>query len=31
LLLVGRGVRASFSDKELLSFIKLTNLPVVTS
>ena len=31
LLLVGRGVKASFSGKELLSFLKLTKLPVVTS
>lgn len=31
LLLVGRGVKASFSGKELLSFLELTKIPVVTS
>ncbi len=31
LLLVGRGVRASFSGKELSAFLELTKVPVVTS
>ncbi|MBL7703553.1 MAG: thiamine pyrophosphate-binding protein [Ferruginibacter sp.] len=31
LLLLGRGVRAAFAQKELKSFLELTKLPVVTS
>ena len=31
LLLVGRGVRASFSTKELTEFLELTKVPIVTS
>jgi len=31
LLLVGRGVKASFSDKELREFLELAKLPVVSS
>jgi acetolactate synthase I/II/III large subunit len=31
LLLLGRGVKASFSQEELETFLKLTNLPVITS